>query len=64
MDLFEREGELWRRSGEEHVEYAHEPDFLRRELGRNGFEAVRFDAHGPQGELGRVFVSAKRSLKE
>ena len=64
MDLFECDGELWRRSGEEHVEYAHEPDFLRRELGRNGFEAVRFDAHGPQGELGRVFVSAKRSLKE
>ena len=26
-----------------------------------GFEAVRFDKYGPQGELGRVFVIAKRS---
>ena len=61
MDLFEREGELWRRSGEEHVEYAHEPEDLRRALESRGFEAVRFDKYGPQGELGRVFVIAKRS---
>ena len=60
MDLFEREGELWRRSGEEHVEYAHERDLLRRELLSHGFEDIRFDTHGPQCELGRVFVTAKR----
>ena len=61
MDLFEREGDLWRRSGEEHVEYAHEPALLRRELEKNGFEELRFDKHGPQGELGRIFLIAKRS---
>lgn len=60
MDLFEREGELWRRSGEEHLEYAHGQDFLRRELVSHGFEEIRFDAHGPQGERGRVFVTARR----
>ena len=60
MDLFEREGELWRRSGEEHVEYAHERAFLRDALAARDFEAIRFDPHGPQGELGRVFVIAKR----
>ena len=63
MDLFEREGDLWRRSGEEHVEYAHEPADLRSVLEQNGFEAVRFDRHGPQGELGRIFAIAKRSEK-
>ena len=61
MDLFEREGALWRRSGEEHVEYAHEPERLKRALEARGFTDVRFDRHGPQGELGRVFVIAKRS---
>ena len=60
MDLFEREGALWRRSGEEHVEYAHERAFLRRVLDANGFGALRFDERGPQGELGRVFVTATR----
>ena len=60
MDLFEREGELWRRSGEEHLEYAHEPEFLCRELEAHGFAVLGFDTKGPQGELGRVFVTAKR----
>lgn len=60
MDLFEREGALWRRSGEEHVEYAHTRSQLRRELEEHGFFAVRFVTDGPQGEKGRVFVCAKR----
>ena len=60
MDLFEREGALWRRSGEEHVEYAHTRRQLRRELEEHGFVAVRFVADGPQGEKGRIFVCAKR----
>ena len=62
MDLFEREGELWRRSGEEHVEYAHTPELLRRELSAHGFAGVRFLCDGPQGDAGRVFVCAKREL--
>lgn len=60
MDLFEREGALWRRSCEEHVEYAHTREALRRELEAHGFVAVRFVTDGPQGDQGRVFVCAKR----
>ena len=60
MDLFEREGALWRRSCEEHVEYAHAREALRRELEAHGFVAVRFVTDGPQGDQGRVFVCAKR----
>ena len=60
MDLFEREGARWRRSGEEHVEYAHTQGQLRRALEEHGFVAVRFITDGPQGEKGRIFVCAKR----
>ena len=60
MDLFEREGALWRRSGEEHIEYAHTPETLRSALSSHGFESVRFVSDGPQGDAGRVFVCAKR----
>ena len=60
MDLFEREDALWRRSGEEHVEYVYTPEFLRAELAARGFDNVRF-LSGPQSELGRMFVCAERS---
>ena len=60
MDLFDREGALWRRSGEEHIEYAHTPETLCSALSSHGFESVRFVSDGPQGDAGRVFVCAKR----
>ena len=62
MDLFERQGKLWRRSGEEHVEYLHEPDRLRELLAREGFFNIRLIADGPQHEAGRLFMSAVRDL--
>ena len=37
MDLFSREGRLWRRSREEHIEYAHRIDRLSGLLGEKGF---------------------------
>ena len=37
MDLFSREGLLWRRSREEHIEYAHDPDALSGLLAAHGF---------------------------
>ena len=60
MDLFERRGRLWQRSGEEHVEYAHAPEMLCALLEKAGFvnPAVRED--GPQHEQGRLFITAKR----
>lgn len=63
MDLFERAGKLWRRSGEEHVEYVYEPSFLRRQLEDHGFEDVRVIRDGPQSEQGRLFVSARRDVE-
>lgn len=60
MDLFSRQGELWQRDGEEHVEYVHPPLELRAQLERAGFADVRERADGPQGDEGRIFITAKR----
>ncbi len=60
MDLFERYGGLWQRSGEEHVEYAHEPEALRQELLNQGFCGVQFLRNCPQGDAGRLFILAQR----
>lgn len=60
MDLFERTGRLWRRSGEEHIEYVYELSFLRETLEAQGFCDIRVITDGPQSEKGRLFLSAKR----
>ncbi len=60
MDLFERRGRLWRRSGEEHVEYAHEPEWLCDLLRKAGFVNPDVRQDGPQHEQGRIFIIAKR----
>lgn len=60
MDLFEREGELWRRSGEEHIEYAHEPDKLLKLLADAGFVRGALRRDCPQGDAGRLFITAVR----
>ncbi len=62
MDLFERQGKLWRRSGEEHVEYIHEPERLRELLEKEGFFDFRLREDGPQHEAGRLFLTAVRDL--
>lgn len=41
MDLFQREGEVWRRSFEEHAEYAYDPGDLAAWLREAGFSSVR-----------------------
>ena len=60
MDLFERQGRLWRRSAEEHVEYAHEPEQLRVLLLDAGFHSVVLHRDGPQFDQGRMFITAIR----
>ena len=60
MDLFSRRGRLWDRRREEHVEYIHEPESLRALLEAAGFESVRLRSDCPQGDSGRVFITAKR----
>lgn len=61
MDLFTRRGPLWERSGEEHIEYAHEPELLRAMLEGAGYENVRLCSDGPQGEAGRLYMIARRN---
>ena len=60
MDLFTRRGRLWEREGEEHVEYAHEPETLRALLEEAGFGELMFRSDGPQGDAGRLWITAKR----
>lgn len=61
MDLFSRRGRLWQRECEEHVEYLHEPDTLKALLEQAGFEQVRIWHECPQGQRGRLFISAKNT---
>ena len=60
MDLFERRGRLWKRSGEEHLEYAHEPADLQRLMEQAGFRAFTLHRDGPQHAEGRLFITAVR----
>lgn len=60
MDLFERRGRLWQRSGEEHLEYAHEPEELRAIMEKAGFRDFTLHRNGPQHEQGRLFITAIR----
>ncbi|MCF0137242.1 MAG: methyltransferase domain-containing protein [Oscillospiraceae bacterium] len=61
MDIFSRQGRLWRRESEEHIEYAHSPELLRSLLEEQGFENVRIIYDCPQAEAGRIFMTAKRN---
>lgn len=66
VDVFRREGRLWSRSSEEHVEYTHDAEALKELLLKNGFEEVEFfgelsfDAPGSDAE--RVFVCCRRKV--
>ena len=60
MDLFEREGDLWSRESEEHVEYVHTPELLTDLLQQQGFGEIRITEDGPQGDQGRQFFIATR----
>ena len=58
MDLFSREGGLWRRSREEHVEYAHSPAFLSGLLEKHGFADLKLEE-----EDDRLHVQCRRSVQ-
>ena len=57
MDLFSREGRLWRRSREEHIEYAHNVSYLSALLTEHGF--TDFFVEDTDG---RLFVTCRRTL--
>ena len=58
MDIFRRDGALWRREEEEHVEYAHTPEALAALLERSGFTDATLLTDGPQHEQGRLYLRA------
>lgn len=60
MDIFSRRGRLWERDSEEHVEYAHDPRQRRGLLEQAGFHNVALRSDCPQGEQGRLFITALR----
>ena len=60
MDIFSRHGALWQRESEEHVEYAHDPAALRGLLEQAGFHDVCLRSDCPQGDMGRLFITAIR----
>ena len=60
VDIFRRQGRLWRREQEEHTEYLHEPEDLRQAMEAAGFGGVDYFSRGPQHEQGRLFVTAIR----
>ena len=58
MDIFRREGALWRRESEEHVEYAHDPAALTALLEQSGFAQVAVRTDGPGCADGRLYLTA------
>lgn len=61
MDLFSREKKLWKRSREEHVEYAHRPEALCRLLTDNGFSGPEILRESLPLSEGRLFYCCKRN---
>ena len=60
MDIFSRRGRLWERESEEHIEYSYEPEFLEQLLLHSGFTDVKLRRDCPQGDMGRLFITARR----
>lgn len=61
MDLFTRRGRFWQRACEEHIEYVHEPDAVRKKLEEAGFANIELCEDGPQAAFGRVFFVAENT---
>ena len=66
MDLFFREGALWRREEEVHEEYAYEPRELTDYLHAAGFRDVKqygeLKLRPPKPGEGRIFFAARKDL--
>ena len=68
MDLFQREGEVWRRSFEEHQEYAYSEEQLRGYLKAAGFNSIRVYAdrlfEKPRATEQRIYFSARKGRRK
>ena len=67
MDLFQREGEVWHRSFEEHREYAYTREQLTQYLKDAGFTHIRVYADGrmeaPAPGEQRIYFSARKGKR-
>ncbi len=68
MDLFQREGEVWYRSFEEHKEYAYTAAQLKDYLKTAGFTHIRIYADGrlepPGAGEQRIYFSARKGIRK
>lgn len=64
MDIFTRQGSLWNRSFEEHIEFVHNTDTLKKQLREAGFINIEICDEGPQSEFGRLFIIAENTPHE
>ena len=66
IDVFERDGDIWTRDFEEHIEYAHETDALCRMLEDAGFTDIKTleftDFLNTKNDDRRTFIAARRSI--
>lgn len=68
MDLFQRQGNVWHRSFEEHQEYAYSREQLTEYLKAAGFCRIRvygdrrFEAPGPEEQ--RMYFSARKGIRK
>jgi len=66
MDLFQRQGDVWHRSQEEHQEYAYSQEQLVGYLKEAGFTKIRvyadrsFSAPGPNEQ--RIYIKARKGI--
>ena len=64
IDLFRREGALWRRSREEHTEYAYTPEELTQYLTAAGFASVAIygdhTLRAPEEHALRIYFAAEK----
>ena len=64
MDIFQKQGRLWQRSREEHLEYAYRTQELTQWLGEAGFTQIevygdrRLEAPAPDEQ--RIFIAAQK----
>ena len=68
MDLFQRQGNLWSRSFEEHQEYAYSAEQLTGWMKEAGFTHIRVYADGkleaPQAGEQRIYFSARKGIRK
>jgi SAM-dependent methyltransferase len=66
MDIFIRQGDLWRREQEEHYEYAYRLRWLRQRLAQVGFQDIQFYGDRtmthPEPDAERVFITARKEV--